>query len=131
MNGDKTLSMSDAQQKLADLKQSMPHANDPMVAFGRFMAGRLNNYLTPEEFAESCERALYDLVTGVDSHTQQKIECSLIGYSPMIFALLRMEVPGIAESVFPAQFASDVKIAMDRMSVPVKRSSHSTHEHAR
>ena len=131
MSGNKTQCMAEAKVKLMNLRQHLPGANDPMVAFGQFMSGRLNSYQTPDEFADACERALYDLVTGVDSFSREKIVSPLIGYTPMIFALLRREVPGIAEAVFPSDFASDVKIAIDRMSAPVKRTATQHEHHAR
>lgn len=105
------LSMEDAKQKLMRLEE---HISDDtseglIYEFGRLLAGRLNPELVPMGFVIGCHLLLYDLQKGVDGFTKEPIRSKLIGYPPMIYALLRMEIPTIAEAIFPAEFAAGVK----------------------
>ena len=107
---DQALSMDEAKQKLAKLEELIPDAPDGLLYdFGRFLAGYLNPQLVPMGFVMGCELALHDLQAGVNGFTSKPIQSRLVGYPPMIYALLRMEIPRIADAIFPAEFAASVK----------------------
>ncbi len=45
----------------------------------------------------------------MNGFTGKPIQSRLVGYPPMIYVLLRMEIPRIADAVLPAEFAASVK----------------------
>ncbi|MFA6585406.1 MAG: hypothetical protein WCS97_03110 [Candidatus Paceibacterota bacterium] len=117
------ISMEEPKKRLANLKEFMPKANDHVLAFGRFLAEYLNNpELVPQGFVMGCELALYDLRKGVHGFTGNPIQSSLVGYPPMIYRMVRMEIPRIADAVFPEDFASGVKAFMAEVNASVQKS---------
>lgn len=104
------LSMEEPKKKLNELKKYMPGAQDTIYEFGRFLSERLNPELVPEGFVLGCELAIYDLQKGVDGFTGEPINSNLVSYPPMVYALLRMEIPHIASVIFSEEFATAVKI---------------------
>ncbi len=118
---EKALSMKEAKEKLAELKKHMPKASGEIVyKFGRFLAERLNPQLVPQGFVMACELALYDLQEGIDGYSNQPIQSSLVGYPPMIYGLLRMEIPRIAEAIFPEDFATSVKTIFEEIKATMR-----------
>lgn len=110
------LSMEEPKQKLARLEELISDAdNDLLYEFGRFLAGYLNPQLVPMGFVMSCELALHDLRVGVNGFTRQPIQSRLVGYPPAMYALLGMEIPRIADAVFPAEFAARVKTIIEEV----------------
>ena len=104
------LSMDEAKQKLAKLEEFIPDAPDGLLyEFGLFLAGYLGPKLVPMGFVLGCELALHDLRAGVNGFTSKPIQGRLVGYPPMIYDLLRMEIPCIADAIFPVEFAAGVK----------------------
>jgi hypothetical protein len=103
------LSMKEAKEKLSELQKYMPKNEDTIWEFGRMLSTKLNPELVPEGFVMACELLIYDLQKGVDGFTGQPIRSKLVGYPPMIYALLRMEIPHIASVIFPEEFATAVK----------------------
>jgi hypothetical protein len=71
-------------------------------------------------FVIGCELVLYDLEQGVDGFTGKPIQNGLAGYPPMIYGLLRMEIPNIAAAVFPEDFANSVKDHIDAVNAKVR-----------
>lgn len=122
MAEEKVLSTDEAKEKLAELEKHMPKASDEVVyKFGHFLAGRLNNpEIVPQGFVMACELALYDLQQGVDGFSNKPIQSSLVGYPPMIYGLLRMEIPEIAKAVFPEDFAAEVKTMFDEVNAAMR-----------
>lgn len=107
---EQALSMDEPKQKLAKLEELIPDAPDNLLYdFGRYLAGYLNSELVQMGFVLGCGLALYDLQTGVNGFTGRPIQSRLVGYPPMIYALLWTEIPRIAEAVLPAEFAASVK----------------------
>lgn len=116
------LSMDEAKQKLAKLEDFMPNAaNELVYHFGKYLAGRLNPELVPQGFVMGCELALYDLQKGVDGFTNEPIRGKLVGYPPMIYALLRMEIPRIAKAVLPEAFAKEVKDFIEQIKTEMRK----------
>jgi len=103
------ISMNEAKDKLRNLSQYMPDQEETIYEFGKYLADRLNPELLPMGFVMACELALYDLQKGVDGFSGQPIRSRLVGYPPMIYALLRMMIDQIAEAIFPEDFANAVK----------------------
>lgn len=113
---EQALSMDEPKQKLAKLEELIPNTLDGLLYdFGHYLAGRLNSQLVPMGFVMGCELALYDLQTGVNGFTGESIQSRLVGYPPMVYALLRMEIPRIADAVLPAEFAASVKNHIERV----------------
>jgi len=105
----KALSMAEFQQKLRELEKHLPGQQEMVYQFGDFVAGRLNQRLLPQGFVMVCELAIYDLQEGVSGFSGKPINNRLVGSPPLIYALMRMFIPVIAEAVFPAEFAAEVK----------------------
>jgi len=102
--------MEEPKQKLMRLEELIPTtASNLLYDFGRFLADYLNPELVPSGFLLGCVLALHDLEKGVNGFTGEPIRNNLIGYPPMIYAFLRMEIPHIADVIFPIEFATDVK----------------------
>jgi hypothetical protein len=119
---EQALSMTEAKEKLANLEGLIPGAPNPLIYdFGRFLAGYLNVELVPQGFVMACELALYDLQKGVSGYTGKPIENRLVDYPPMIYSLLRMEVPNIAAAVLPADFAEGVKTFVEQVNEEVRK----------
>ena len=95
-------------EKLRNLREHMPDQNDQIYSFGAYLADRLNPELVPEGFNMAAELALYDLQKGVNGFTGKPIQSRLVGYPPMIYGILRMQVPEIAKAVCPEDFAKGV-----------------------
>lgn len=118
---EQALSMDEPKQKLAKLEKLIPDApNDLLYDFGRYLAGYLNPQLVPMGFVMGCELALYDLQTGVNGFTGKPIQSQLVGYPPQIYALLRMEIPRIADAVLPAEFAASVKNHIEQVNAKMQ-----------
>ncbi len=103
------ISTESVKEKLRNLKQYMPDRHDAIYDFGAYLADRLNPELVPQGFNMAAELALYDLQTGIDGFTRQPIRSRLVGYPPMSYGLLRMQVPEIAEAVCPEDFTKGVR----------------------
>ena len=118
---EQALSMDEPKQKLAKLRELIPDAPDDLLYdFGRHLADYLNPQLVPIGFVMGCELALCDLQTGVNGFTGKPIQSRLVGYPPMIYALLRMEIPRIADAVLPAEFAVSVKNHIEAINAEMK-----------
>lgn len=116
------ISMEEPKKRLANLKEFMPKANDQVLAFCRFLAEYLNSEIVPQGFVMGCELALHDLQKGVHGFTGKPIQSSLVGHPPMIYRLVRMEIPRIADAVFPEDFASGVKAFIAEVNESVQKS---------
>ncbi len=103
------ISTEPVKEKLRNLRQYMPDQQDVVYDFGAYLADRLNPELVPQGFNMATELALYDLQKGVNGSTGQPIRSRLIGYPPVIYESLRMQVPEIAEAVCPEDFAKGVR----------------------
>jgi len=111
-----TLSMDEPKKKLMQLNESLPNASNELVYdFGRFLTGYLNPELAPQGFVMACELALYDLQTGTNGFTGKPIQSRLVGYPSMTYSLLRMQIPIIADAIFPAEFAAGVKAIIEEV----------------
>lgn len=121
MMSEQALSMEEPKKKLANLQEFLPDANNELVYdFGRHLAGYLNSELVPQGFVMGCELALYDLQEGINGFTGEPVQSKLVGYPPMIFRLLRMEIPNIAAAIFPADFADGVKNFVEQVNAKIR-----------
>ena len=103
------ISTEPVKEKLRNLRQYMPDQQDVTYDFGAYLADMLNPELVPQGFNMAAELVLYDLQKGVDGFTRQPIRSKLVGYPLVIYGLLRMQVPEIAEAVCPEDFAKGVR----------------------
>lgn len=107
---EQALSMTEVKEKLLRLGELIPkNSNELLLEFGRYLASYLNPELVPSGFLMACLLAIHDLQQGVNGFTGQRIRSSLVGYPSMIYSLLQMEIPQIADAVLPAEFATSVK----------------------
>lgn len=118
---EEAISMDEAKQKLARLEDHIPNATNELVyGFGRFLADYLNPQLVPMGFVMGCELAINDLQQGVNGFTGEPIQGSLVGYPPMIYGFLRIEIPTIAEAIFPEDFAASVKEHIEAINTKIR-----------
>ncbi|MCD4810999.1 hypothetical protein K8R14_00095 [bacterium] len=103
--------MEEACQKLAELEKYIPDdtSNGLLYEYGRFLVDYLNPELNSKGFYFGCSLALYDLQRGVNGFTGEPIQSGFSHYPPIIFNLLRAEIPRIADAIFPEDFAQEVK----------------------
>ncbi len=126
MNG-QALSMEEPKRKLMNLEAFIPDdPNNPneslhlLYDFGRHFADYLNSQLVPTGFVLKCELALHDLQTGVNGFTGKPIRSRLVGYPPIVYSLLRMEIPRLVDAVLPAEFAADVKNYIEQVNIGMR-----------
>ena len=97
-------------EKLRNLCEYLPNKDQTLYDFAAYFADRVRNSpLTPKGFVLAAQVALYDLGTGVDGFTRKPINNGLVGYPPIIYQLLGMQVPDLAAAVCPADFAQSVR----------------------
>jgi hypothetical protein len=103
--------MEEPKRKLARLEELIPNtANELVYDFGRFVVPYLNPELIPLGFVRLCEAAIHDLGHALSGMTGRPIVGRLVGLSPGAYALLRLEVPNIADAIFPKEFAGAVRV---------------------
>lgn len=108
------ISMKEAKEKLMNL-QLENDVDDIMKEFGKFLSPRLNDELVPAGFMLGAELALYDLNVGKNGYTGDPIRNRLVGYSPIIYSLIRMRFVDIAYAIFPESFANEVRDIIEKM----------------
>jgi hypothetical protein len=107
-------SMEEPKRKLAKLEGFLPTTNNEMVYdFGRFVSPYLNPELIPLGFVRLCEAAIHDLGQAMSGVTGRPIVGRLVGLSPGAYALLRLEIPNIADAIFPKDFAGAVRVLVN------------------
>ena len=109
----KAISTEPIKKKLKSLREYMPDQKDIVYDFATYLADRLYPKLVPEGFSTIAELALYDLQKGINGFTGQPIKSSLVGYPSMVYRLLRIQVPKIADAVCPEEFAQGVRKMYD------------------
>jgi hypothetical protein len=106
--------MEEPKRKLAKLEGFLPTTNNEMVYdFGRFVSPYLNPELIPLGFVRLCEAAIHDLGQAMSGVTGRPIVGRLVGLSPGAYALLRLEIPNIADAIFPKDFAGAVRVLVN------------------
>ena len=95
--------------RLRNLRDQMPHADDMLCEFASMLADRLNPRLTPEGFFLTVQLLMYDLQTGFDGFTGQRIIGSLSGNPSVFYMVLKLYITLIAEATCPKDFAECVK----------------------
>lgn len=92
--------LTGVKEKLANLQNYMPGEEQIIYDFANFLSERANDKLVPMGFEMLVQLALYDLWTWIDGFTNKPIRSSLVGYPPMMYQLLNMRAPQIAEAIF-------------------------------
>lgn len=113
------ISMKEAKEKLMNLELE-DDVDGIMKEFGKFLSPRLNDELVPTGFVLGAELALYDLNVGKNGYTGDPIRNRLVGYPPIIYALIRMRFTDIACAIFPESFANEVRDIIEKMKNSVK-----------
>ena len=107
-------SMEEPKKKLAKLEELIPDtANELVYDFGRFVSPYLNSRLVPLGFVRLCEAAIHDLSQALSGVTGRPIAGRLVGLSPGAYALLHLQVPNIADAIFPKEFANAVRVLVN------------------
>ncbi|MBI2604283.1 MAG: hypothetical protein HYW56_01950 [Candidatus Harrisonbacteria bacterium] len=116
--------MTEPKRKLVELEKHMPDGDiDGLIYdFGHFLADYIKQEkLVPDGFVLSCSLALHDLQTGVDGWTKKPIRSHLVGYPSITYAVLQLEIPRIAEAIFPPEFAAEVKGCVESINAKAKK----------
>ena len=121
MSSEEAISTEPIKEKLRNLRQYMPNQIDVIYDFGAYLADRLNPELVSQGFDMAAELVISDLQMGVDESTGQPIRSRLVGYSPVIYGLLRTQVPKIAEAVCPEDFAKGVREFYERVKAKMRK----------
>jgi hypothetical protein len=107
-------SMEEPKMKLLKLEELIPATPNEMVYdFGRFVSPYLNSQLIPLGFVRLCEAAIHDLKHALSGVTGMPIAGRLVDLSPGAYALLRLEIPNIADAIFPKEFAGAVRVLVN------------------
>src|SRR3989338_1295086 len=117
------ISMREPKQKLARLEESMPDADQIVHEFGHFLAQYLAaDELVPEGFLLGCNLALHDLSRGINGWTGEPIRNSLVGFQGLTYTYLWLDVPNIAQVIFPPEFAAAVRVFLGQVARNVRPS---------
>ena len=105
------ISMEDTKMKLRDLRNRLKKGvpSEHLEEFGRFLADYLNPELNPMGFVMGYLLAVGDLQKGINGFTQQPIRNGCVGYPPIMYGLIQMSLPEVADAVLPYRFAEEVK----------------------
>lgn len=109
--------VTDVIDKMLQIEKLAPRcAGDSMTyRIVRYMAGAESTYLRhgevmyPEIFLMTFTTALDDAERGVNSFTGARVPRTIAGMSPLIYSLVRRDLPVIADAIFPPEFATEVK----------------------
>jgi hypothetical protein len=101
--------------RLMRLREYLPNQQDLVYEFAEHMATHTNAELVPQGFIMVATLALYDLQTGIDGFAQKPLTSRLVGQPPMIYRIIELMIPMIAQAIFPADFAGVVKTTMDNI----------------
>lgn len=115
--------MEPVKAKLKRLGEFMPHADEVICGYASYLADHLNPELVPEGFNLAAELAIEDLRRGGDYGAQGRrpVPAHLVGYPPMIYSLMRMQIPQIAEAVCPPEFAKEVTRVVGEVNEMLKK----------
>jgi len=120
MAEEKAIAMEPVKEKLRNLRTYMPKAHDGIYTFGQLLAERLNPEIVPDGFYLAAELLVDELQKGVDGRSGKKIINSLTDNPPVVYWVLRREIPNIAKAVCPEDFAAGVKTAYDEVQKRVR-----------
>ena len=115
-----TLSAHEAREKLHKLDEYLPCDQEGvLVAFGRVLADRLHDGLTPAGFVRIFVQVMEDLHTGTNRETGQLIHSPLVGESNtyQLNQLFKEEIQNISDVIFPPDFAAGIRIVLERGSI--------------
>jgi hypothetical protein len=112
---EEAIDMRDAKEKLMDI-YVVDDVSNLIHDFSKFLSPRLNDKLEPIGFVFACDLALHDLRSGVDGYTHKPIRNCLVGYPGMVYSIIRMRIPEIADAVLPSRFADEVRDEVARTS---------------
>ncbi len=92
--------------RLLRLREYLPNQQKLVYSFAEYLAQHVNADLVPEGFFLAANLALYDLQEGVDGYSGKPIRNEAVGQVPLIYTLLELSIPQIAQAIFPSDFAS-------------------------
>lgn len=101
--------------RLRNLATYLPGQQKIVYDFAAHIANYVNAELVPQGFVMAAVLALYDLQVGVNGYTNEPIRSNLVGQPPMIYKIIEMMIPKIAEAAFPPDFADVVQETMDNV----------------
>ena len=102
------ISTEEIRRKLQNLREYMPNEPEFIYDFGAYVATRLNPDLNAIGFNIQFQLALSDVRRGIEGHTKKPTPASISGMPAPIYAVTEMNLPRIARSVCPTDFADKV-----------------------
>lgn len=111
---DNALDMTEAKEKLRNIRIYVDGLDNYTIALCALLADTLNHSLVPWGFINAYEHLLYNLERCFDTTTQQIIRNELAGLPPFTYAVMRGDIPKIADGIFPAEFANEVRVNYQR-----------------
>ncbi len=117
MSAPPEVAVSDVISKMLQIEKLAPHCAGGAMTYRlvRYMASSESTYLRagetlfPEIFLMTFVTAVNDAEKGVNSFTGERVPRTIANMSPLIYGLVRRDIPVIADAVFPPQFATEVK----------------------
>lgn len=108
MGLDDAINTDEMKKKLQNLREYMPGETRFFYDFGSYLATRLNSRLNPIGFNMAAVLTLYDLETGVNGFTGERVPASLSGMPSVVYGVMATRIPDIARAVCPGDFAKSV-----------------------
>lgn len=102
---DTTIDMTETKTKLADLAAHMPEQDETIYEFAAGLAPRLNDRLYPEGLALAVNLYLHDLARGKSGFASLPLPPRLVGYPPVMWAVMKLSVPGMLRATLPPEAA--------------------------
>ena len=116
-----TIQLAEAKKKLSEPNKLMPTSEEISREFASFLRGGLppaDTELTPAQFLQLCESALYKLISGRNSFTGEFFEipaslASLVVEKKWRIFIHAVSIPDIAEAVGKEEFKNSVEAIRD------------------
>ncbi|MBI2075763.1 MAG: hypothetical protein HYT72_00755 [Candidatus Aenigmarchaeota archaeon] len=99
------------QEDLRQLERKLPGRGTATYQLARHVADYIWPSISPEDFVHAYFLALGDLQTAGDrrSTKTQRPPHELVGCPAELYAVLALDIPQIADAIFPEDFAGEVK----------------------
>ncbi len=117
MSAPPEVSVSDVISKILQIEKLAPRCAGDTITyrFMRYMASSQASYLRssetlfPEIFLMVFTQALNDAANGENSFTGEPIPRTFAQLSPIMYALVKRDLPVIADAIFPPEFSAELK----------------------
>ena len=100
--------MQPVKEKLRNLRKILPHEEEPLYAFARAMAERLNSTVTPQGFYLLGSVMVQEAYQGVRGRETEPLLADLQGYEREFYANLQAAIVPLANVTCDKHFAIEV-----------------------